>query len=222
MLNTGDELVMPGEPVKPWQIRDSNGPVLEAMIRALPYAHLELRRSVADNRDELWQAIDDSLRRCDVLLLTGGVSAGDYDYVPAELERCGVERIFHRLPQRPGKPVYGGIGREGQLVCGLPGNPVSVAVTARRLAIPLMRYKASADPAVLSGSPMAVAVGDEGRPAPPLVWFRLACIDAGGHCQIIDNRGSGDLASLAASDGFVEFNPFVPPPGDGQRLFYSW
>ena len=79
---------------------------------------------VDDVQEEIEQAISNQLTS-DILILTGGVSVGDYDLVPASLEKCGVEKIFHKIKQKPGKPFY--FGRHNQtLVFALPGNPAAV------------------------------------------------------------------------------------------------
>jgi molybdopterin molybdotransferase len=220
VLNTGNELVAPGQPAEPWQIRDSNGPVLQAILAAHPYLHLIRRMPVPDEEAALRAAIDMALSDSDVVLLTGGVSMGDYDYVPKVLQESGVEKVFHRLPIKPGKPIFGGVGPSGQLVCGLPGNPVSVAVTCRRIAIPIIQYIAGSQRTCLKGSPVQTLVHSD-ESTIPLVHFRLAEMNEAGQVYVEKNKGSGDLVSLSRSTGFVEYNPFIKQPGE-QRKFYRW
>jgi molybdopterin molybdotransferase len=126
VLPTGDELVQVGERPAAGQIRNSNGPMLvAAAARAgadgfeLPVAH--------DDRDSLSQLVREGLE-ADVLLLSGGVSAGKFDLVPDVLAKAGVKPRFHKISLRPGKPLWFGVKRNGAsrvLVFGLPGNPVS-------------------------------------------------------------------------------------------------
>jgi molybdopterin molybdotransferase len=221
IINTGDELVAMGSKAAAWQIRDSNGPYLEQFLRQQPWVAEIERRSVGDDQIELKSCILESLDSADVVLLTGGVSMGDYDYVPEMIRQSGCQIAFHRLPIRPGKPVLGAVGPKGQLVCGLPGNPVSVAVTARRIAIPLMRK--------IAGLPMVDSI--QWRLQAPealiasidLIHYRLCNINATGECVWTPMMGSGDVVALSQSDGFLE----LPPNHNANHLnreyrFYPW
>jgi len=227
IVNTGDELiseqaVADGKSMEPWQIRDSNGPYLEQFLCQQPWIESIERRTVGDSRERLLECIRESLSRCDVLLLTGGVSMGDYDYVPEMIRQAKCDVVFHRLPIRPGKPVLGAVGPEGQLVCGLPGNPVSVAVTARRIGIPLMRKIAGMqldDPISLR-----LAAPREAIASIDLIHYRLCNIDSLGNCHWTPMTGSGDIVALSKSDGFLELPPnqtFGDSTTERCR-FYSW
>lgn len=129
ILATGDELVEPHEYPGPGQIRNSNGAMLTALVRSAG-ADAELLGIVADKRPLLHEAICKALAS-DVVLLTGGVSAGVHDYVPRVLEELGVKTVFHGVRVKPGKPVWYGhmTTSDGhRWVFGLPGNPVSSLV----------------------------------------------------------------------------------------------
>lgn len=124
---TGNELVDVSQKPGPGQLRDSNGPMLAALCRARGIAP-RLSTRVRDDAEGLARlfggaALDD----LDILLTSGGVSAGDFDLVPAEAARQGFELLFHRVAMRPGKPIALG-RRRGLLWVGLPGNPVSASV----------------------------------------------------------------------------------------------
>jgi len=126
VLATGDEVVEPGERKRPGQIRNSNGPALLALaVRAGAEAkYLGIAR---DRNSSLGVRIRRA-KEADILVLTGGVSVGDYDLVKDELRAVGVQPVFWRVRIKPGKPVF--FGRRGrQLVFGLPGNPTSAMVT---------------------------------------------------------------------------------------------
>ena len=123
---TGSELVSAAARPGDGQLRDSNGPMLAALCRASgrPAA---ARAAVADEEGAVARLFRDAGRDEDVLVTSGGVSAGDLDLLPAEAERAGFEILFHRVAMRPGKPVA--FGRRGAtLWFGLPGNPVSASV----------------------------------------------------------------------------------------------
>ncbi len=203
VLNTGDELAQPGDEVAAWQIRDSNGPTLQAWLSTMPWVDVVVRRRVDDSLAGVRTALRSSLEDCDAIVLTGGVSMGDTDFVPAAISELGGETIFHRLPIRPGKPVLGA-ALNGKLLLGLPGNPVSVAVTSRVFGTPLLSQLA----------------GCHSEPARPLVelsqiddkridltWYRLVQVDADGQVRLVASQGSGDVVSLSHSHGFVEIVP---------------
>ncbi len=127
VLLTGDELIEPGEPLGPGQIRDSNaysvpplGSGAGAEVVAIGIAR--------DDREETASALRGALE-ADVTVICGGVSVGEHDHVRPALEALGVEQVFWGVALRPGKPTYFGIGPGGRLVFGLPGNPVSAMVT---------------------------------------------------------------------------------------------
>ncbi len=216
IINTGDELIEFGQPIEPWQIRDSNGPFLESSLAIHPWVQTE-RSRVSDQRDQTEQAIRSRLRHCNVLLLTGGVSMGDTDYVPDSIRSAGGQVVFHRISIRPGRPLLGAYGPEGQLILGLPGNPLSVAVTFRRYAMEMIRHVAGfarSEPVPL----MQLETSD--TKTSDLTWFRLVSLRDDGRLSLVSSQGSGDIASLIQSDGFVE----IPPnsQASGTRAFYAW
>jgi molybdopterin molybdotransferase len=126
VIATGDEIVEPGEKKRPGQIRNSNGPALLALARraGAEASYLGIARDRRSSLEVRIRRAEDA----DILVLTGGVSVGDYDLVKDELLAVGVRRVFWRVRIKPGKPVF--FGRRGrQLVFGLPGNPTSAMVT---------------------------------------------------------------------------------------------
>jgi len=216
IINTGDELMGMDSPIEPWQIRDSNGPLLESMLRACPWIEWN-RVSARDDLTEIQTRLKEALDVSDAVLLTGGVSMGDTDHVPAAVRHCGAEVIFHRLAIRPGAPVLGAVGSEGQLIMGLPGNPVSVAVTFRRLGLELLDRMARR---VSGRRKWKIQVAGSDSKTLGLVWYRLVQIQADGTALLLANQGSGDIRSLGLSDGFIE----VPPGSLSQGMFpfYDW
>ena len=216
IINTGDELMGMDSPIEAWQIRDSNGPLLESMLRACPWIEWN-RVSARDDLSEIQTRLKEALDVSDAVLLTGGVSMGDTDHVPAAVRHCRAEVIFHRLAIRPGAPVLGAVGSEGQLIMGLPGNPVSVAVTFRRLGLELLDRMARR---VSGRKKWKIQVAGSDSKTLGLVWYRLVQIQADGTALLLDNRGSGDIRSLGLSDGFIE----VPPGSLSQGMFpfYDW
>lgn len=215
---TGNEVHDVTAEVEPWRLRDSNGPTLTAMFAPLPWIDWRGVDRAADDRDQLQQAVSASLSACDALLLTGGVSMGDYDFVPEIVTELGCEIVFHKLPIRPGKPVLGAVGPKGQAVLGLPGNPVSVMTTARRLALPVLRYRAGFVQPNPPGASVTLVKPDGKQLA--LHWSRPVRLLADGEAELIATRGSGDIISAACSDGFVEIPANLVGPGPWP--FYRW
>ena len=126
ILVTGGELVEPGEPLPPGKIRNSNAYALFGQVTEAGGVPLEF--GVAhDDRKALEEMISNALEKCDILITSGGVSMGDYDYVTEAAQAAGVELHFTKIAQRPGKPMVGG-SAGSKLFFGLPGNPVSVMV----------------------------------------------------------------------------------------------
>jgi molybdopterin molybdotransferase len=140
VLATGDELVPVSETPKPGQIRNSNEMMLAAQIQRA--GGVAERLGIArDNRPHLAEKIQAGLK-CDVLILSGGVSAGTLDLVPSELANAGVQEVFHQVNVKPGKPVWFGVREKGDFRClvfGLPGNPVSSMVCFELFARPVIR-----------------------------------------------------------------------------------
>jgi molybdopterin molybdotransferase len=124
IINTGQELTPPGQPLVPGRIYESNSYALKAVLQQRGIRDIRLR-TVTDDPAAIREAIQALLADCDLLLLTGGVSVGNYDFVQAALQACGVQQIFHKVQQKPGKPLF--FGTYGpKPVFGLPGNPAAV------------------------------------------------------------------------------------------------
>lgn len=126
ILSTGDELVEASRTPAAGQIRNSNGPMLAALVTAAGAEAIELGIA-RDNADDLRAKMSRGLE-ADVLILSGGVSAGVLDLVPQMLTSLGVREVLHKVNLKPGKPIWFGAGPQANLVFGLPGNPVSTLV----------------------------------------------------------------------------------------------
>lgn len=139
-ITTGNELTdaVSDNPLEPGMINDSNGPYLEAAIASVGANGAGVFRS-SDSADELISLIESHQDHADVILTTGGVSAGRMDFVPMALEQLGADILFHRVAIRPGKPILFARLPNGTLVFGLPGNPIAVAVGLRFFVVPALR-----------------------------------------------------------------------------------
>jgi molybdopterin molybdotransferase len=215
ILPTGDELVEADEAPGPGQIRNANAVVLESLV--VQAGGVPLLLPIApDDPDILARDLEDALLT-DVVVITGGVSAGQRDLVPAALERLGVARVFHKVRLKPGKPLWFGIGPErgakpGALVFGLPGNPVSGVVGTLLFVRPALEALAGRTVAGrdLPGYPLAQAFEHRGdRPT----YHPVAWAEPGGGAERalvpLPWAGSADLLTVARADGFACF-----PPGD--------
>lgn len=221
ILATGDEIVGRGSHPEPWQIRGSNLQAVKAMIGGL--ARSESRWS-EDNAGDLEAKIHWGLEGSDMLVLTGGVSAGKFDLVPQALEQAGVARIFHKAAIKPGKPVWFGRGPGGIPVFGLPGNPVSCMICFRRFAMPLIQSMAGLDTG--AGSSRIRLSGKTGtRPGTVLFQPVTAIRDEAGawRAQPCPINGSGDFCGLGKSDGFVEITGDAEFLSEGDSVpYFPW
>jgi molybdopterin molybdotransferase len=136
IISTGDELVEPGETPVPGKIRNSNAWQLEAQVRSVP-ARPVYYGIIPDESAMLRETIERALSENDVVLLTGGVSMGDFDFVPEVMKEAGIELFFTRVAVQPGKPTVFG-RRENSFIFGLPGNPVSSYVIFEMLVRPFI------------------------------------------------------------------------------------
>jgi len=203
VVSVGDELVEPGEPILPHQVRRSNDYAIEVAIRRRDAGHVS-RLFVEDDEARMIAVIGASLERSDVLVLSGGVSMGKYDFVPSVLETLGIEVVFHKVSQRPGRPMWFGRSAEGKPVFALPGNPVSATVCLSRYVIPGIE-RAMGLARDRSGY---ARLHEEVRFEPDLTLFlpvRLCPTDQGCMLAIPSAPNtSGDFTALAGTDGFVE------------------
>ena len=203
VISTGNELVAPGLPIEAHQIRESNGPAVIAMLNQHGYRDCR-HDHLVDDVEILEQRISKHLDEADVLVLSGGVSMGKADFVPQVLQRLGVDVVFHKISQRPGRPMWFGIGPKSQAVFALPGNPVSTLVCCRHYVIPALAGASGAVP----GNPEFAALAQDVAFRPRLTCFlptRLVSNAAGTLLALpVHTNTSGDFASLTGSDGYVE------------------
>ncbi len=222
VISTGDELVEPGEPIAGHQIRRSNTFAVGAALRARGFDRVSddhLRDDEAMLRDRLTL----HLATHEVLILSGGVSMGRFDLVPKVLTSLGVREVFHRVAQRPGKPMWFGVGPRGQAVFGLPGNPVSTLICLARFVIPAIITAMGTRRAPAERIGLARSVHFD----PPLAYFLpvSVAIDEWGRpwADPRPTNTSGDFLSLIGTDGFIELppGPMTYPKGFVATL-YRW
>jgi molybdopterin molybdotransferase len=206
IVSTGDELIEPGDPITDYQVRRSNSYAIAAALRKRGFARVG-DDHVPDDERKLSERLTLHLTTHEVLILSGGVSMGKFDLVPKVLGRLGVQQVFHNIAQRPGKPMWFGIGQQGQAVFGLPGNPVSTLVCLIRYVIPAIAEAMGTRRVV----PERLALAEPVTFQMPLTYFLPVAIeyDDWGRpwADPRPSNGSGDFLSLAGTDGFIELPP---------------
>ena len=218
ILSTGDELVEPTQTPGPGQIRNSNGPMLLAQVAragGVPW-FLGIAR---DEPGHLRALITEGLQ-ADVLLLSGGVSAGKPDLVPGVLAELGVQPLFHKIAMKPGKPLLFGVKpaphpqpvsqrERGALVFGLPGNPVSSLVCFELFVRPAIRALLALPPGPQFVKAMLTRDFPYRTERPTYHPARLQMTDAGWTVEAVAWFGSPDLRGVTSANAFV-----VLPMGD--------
>jgi molybdopterin molybdotransferase len=203
VVSTGDELVDVHQTPELHQIRRSNSYML---MSALQQRGVQVSLyHLLDDKDAIRQKVASLLHDYDALILNGGVSEGKADFVPLVLAELGVEKRFHKVAQRPGKPFWFGRSAQGKAVFALPGNPVSTFVCCYQYILPWLDA---------SFAPIQVAaLGQDIWFAPPLSYFvpvQISFDSQGQRTALpLKGSGSGDFANLLTCDGFV----VLPPEG---------
>lgn len=206
VISTGDELVDVHEPLEAFQIRSSNDYAIAASLELTGLA-AATRARLVDDPSELLDAITRLHAEHDALILSGGVSMGHFDFVPSVLESLGAELVFHRINQKPGRPMWFGLSREGKPVFALPGNPVSSLVCTTRYVLPALRHAAG----VTARARERVRLTGNVQAPRGMTYFLPVVVSPGDGGELLaeprPTNTSGDFVSLAATDGFVELPP---------------
>jgi molybdopterin molybdotransferase len=124
IIVTGNELQEPGNPLKHGQVYESNSFTLRAALQQMQISKITVYKA-ADSLDKVTSVLAEALDKSDIVLLNGGISVGDFDFVLRATENCGINKIFHKIKQKPGKPIFFG-KKDRKIIFGLPGNPASV------------------------------------------------------------------------------------------------
>ena len=203
VMSTGDELVEPGKPIAPHQIRSTNDRAVEASLTQHRLGHVT-RARLRDDAAALAIAIDRLDTEHDVLVLSGGISMGKFDFVPSVLTELGAKLVLQKVQQRPGRPMWFGVSARGKPIFALPGNPVSTLVCATRYILPALRQA--------SGLPAArkelVELTAPIEASPTLTLFTPVTLSSSDRGTLLASphptNTSGDFVTLAGTDGFVE------------------
>jgi len=200
LLTTGDEAVPVGANPQPWQIRRSNGPMIEAMLRGLGITDIRSHH-IRDDETLLGDAVDEALSHSDLILLCGGISKGKRDHVRSVIESRLGAPAFHGVRQRPGKPLAFWSGPPQ--VFALPGNPVSVLATFVHYVLPALSRMQGSEPAPR----LEVALSTPLDPHPSLTWLLTCRINGQGEAVPLPPQNSGDFVSVAGATHLLEIPP---------------
>ncbi len=224
VVSTGNELAPVGSDPGPYGIRDSNRPMMEALVRG---AGLTLHESLhaGDTSSQLEAALGRAME-ADVVMVSGGVSAGKYDLVPGTAEKLGVTRKFHKVWQKPGKPLFfGSTSREpAGLFFGLPGNPLAVHFCFHHYVLPAARLLAGRP---LPGREGHAVLAEPCRPRggrPSWLPARVEEETASGAplARLLTVSGSADIYGAAAANALVFLDPQRGPLKKGDEVVFFW
>ena len=223
VVSSGDELKDPGEKCEAWQIPRSNSYGIYSELARFGYSDLNLGLfHVQDKEQDILTTLSKLLRDYPLLIISGGVSMGKYDFIPKALEELGIKKILHKVKQRPGKPLYFGVGKAGQNVFGLPGNPVSALVCMRR-------YISAALQEALGGHlrKKYAVLSEDIRFEKDFSLFQAVSTEAQENGPLwarpISSNGSGDFLGLGRSDGFLQLPSHKTLYKKGEHYpYFSW
>jgi len=202
VISTGDELVNITEQPAAHQIRRSN---VYRLLTSLSAYNIQADSDhINDEPDEIRSKIAKYLETYDVIILSGGVSKGKFDYLPQILEELNVQKLFHKIKQRPGKPFWFGQFKKQCTIFALPGNPVSSFLCMQRYFSHWLEISQTGRPAAPAYALLDAAVHFK----PDLTYFLEVKLSYNNQGQLLatpqKGNGSGDLANLADADGFIE------------------
>ena len=218
LVLTGDEIVDLGNPLQPGQIYNANGPALQAYLELLGIIDLTIYKA-KDEESEVTRVIGEALANSDFLLLTGGISVGDYDFVKESLKENEVEQLFYKIKQRPGKPLFA--GRKGEkLVFALPGNPASVLSCFMQYVKPCL-LEWMGNTAAWAG-PYYLPIAQDYNKRTELTFFLKAKIETG-KITLLSGQESFNLLPFGVADGLAEIPPVLEHIQKGSLVaFYPW
>lgn len=201
VISTGDELVAINESPKPHQIRRSNVYRIQTVLSSLGIKadqdHLR------DDKNSIRTSLEEYLNKYDVIVLSGGVSKGKFDYLPEILAELGAEKKFHKIAQRPGKPFWFGDYKNQCSIFALPGNPVSSFLCVQRY----FRYWLSLSLSGAAPAQQYAVLESDVNFKPDLTYFLEVEVSSNQQGQVIaaprKGNGSGDFANLLTADAFI-------------------
>jgi len=214
IISTGDELVDVDAIPEEYQIRKSNSYSIQAALKAFGcdagLFHF------ADDSEMIRKELAGIVENFDLVIISGGVSKGKFDFLPEALKDSGVEKLFHKVEQRPGKPFWFGRKKDGAVVFGLPGNPVATFLCYHKYILPWIMKSMGTESKSYTGE-----LSGKFESKIPLTYFLQVKIHSEKGkilCEPIPGHGSGDFANLLEVDGFLEVPPSAGKLHPGETL----
>lgn len=198
IITTGNELVKPGEPKTEGQIYESNSYAISGVLQQFGFQHHQ-KTQIRDDFEATKAGIKTALESCDVLIISGGISVGDYDFVKQSLEENGVNELFYKVFQKPGKPLYFG-RKDNQFVFALPGNPASSLTCFYVYVLPLLQKLSGYGNYGLPTYQFPIKHAYENRFGRPS-FLKAAVVD--GKVEILDGQGSSMIQSMAKGNALA-------------------
>jgi molybdopterin molybdotransferase len=202
VISTGDELVEIDQTPLLYQIRKSNSYTVQAALQEYKLGTDLLH--IPDEQEAIRQRLSQCLEQYDVIILSGGISMGRFDYVPQVLEELQVKKHFHKVQQRPGKPFWFGKHPNGVVVFALPGNPVSTFMCLHRYFVPWLKACIGLD----TDAKVYALLSRDFTFSPALQYFLQVSLSVNEKGQLLatpfEGNGSGDFANLVEADAFME------------------
>ena len=196
---TGNELKEVGDELKDGEIYNSNGPMLEALLKKSGIGNCSIFRA-QDDRENLQETIEMALSENDVVILSGGISVGDYDFVKECLQNAKVEELFYKIKQRPGKPMFAG-KKDDQWIFALPGNPASVLSCFNQYVKPCLRYMMGRNEVWSPDKWLPLAEDHKKKPG---FTFFVKARTAGDEVEILGAQQSFNLQAFSTANCLVE------------------
>lgn len=202
VISTGEELVPVDAEPSPIQVRRSNSYAVAAVLEQ--YKIIPEMLHLQDDEAMMTDVLQKCLQEYDVLILSGGVSMGKYDHLPTVLEKLNVEKKFHKVRQRPGKPFWFGVAPQGQLIFAFPGNPVSTFMCMYRYCMPWLQVSLG----MKQAKPVYAVLAEDYSFQPQLQYFLQVKISSSEDGRLMatpyEGHGSGDFVNLLYTDAFME------------------
>jgi len=222
IISTGNELVEISDTPLPHQIRRSNVYVIEAGLKNIGPVKINIFH-LKDDRPTIEKNLEKLLLEYDTIILSGGVSMGKFDFIPDSLIANGVQEVFHKIQQKPGKPLWYGMKGDKKRVYALPGNPVSALICLYRYVIPhiLSSLHISEITKYSSINQQEIKFNK------PLELFQPVKVTSSTEgilkADIIKGNGSGDYSSLTQTTGFIQVSQNNSDKAIGSSLpYYPW
>lgn len=216
VVTTGDELISPSKKVSKYKTRRSNDVVIKTALAKYRIDADVLH--VTDNQAEITANLNKCLSDYDVVLISGGVSKGEFDYVQKVLPQVGIKKIFHGVRQKPGKPFWFGRHQNGTVVFAFPGNPVSTFVCFVRYFMPWLEKSLGLDEPIRYYAVLDKSINSNHQ----LTFFHPVKLrfEKNGqlHAMPVPNNGSGDFFSLVSADAFAQLDEGQLPASKGATV----